>query len=75
MAVAAGVVGDLGVLTGVTAQHMPTQRRTAALLNGRHHQEELPDPRFQFGVQVSLPLIAMVKVEKVPLERSRSEAL
>ena len=37
--VAAGVVGDLDLLTGLAAQHMPAQRRAAALFDGRHHLE------------------------------------
>jgi len=36
---AAGVVGDLHLLTGVTAQYMPPQRRAAALFDGGHHLE------------------------------------
>ena len=39
MAVAAGVVGDLVAPATLTAQYMPTQRRAAALLDGRHHLE------------------------------------
>jgi len=34
MPVAAGVVGDLDGVTGFTAQHMSSQRRTAALFDG-----------------------------------------
>src|SRR5687767_10000704 len=34
MPVAAGVVGDLGMLTSLAAQYMPAQRRAAALLDG-----------------------------------------
>ena len=37
--VAAGVVGDLDLLAGLAAQDMSTQRRAAALLDGRHHLE------------------------------------
>jgi hypothetical protein len=36
MPVAAGVVGDLGMLTRFTAQHMSTERRAAALLDRGH---------------------------------------
>ena len=37
--VAAGVVGDLDLITGVAAQYMSPQRRAAALFDGRHHLE------------------------------------
>ena len=39
MPVAAGVVGDLDLRTGVAAQYMTPQRRAAALFDGRHHLE------------------------------------
>src|SRR5271169_1394236 len=39
VAVAAGVVGDLAVLTGATAQDMAAQGRAAALLDGGHDLE------------------------------------
>ena len=39
MPITAGVVGNLGMLTGGTLQHMATQRRTAALLDRRHDLE------------------------------------
>ena len=46
MAVTAGVVGDLGMLTGGAMQHMAAQRRAAALLDRRHDlvlaQAEMP---------------------------------
>ena len=46
MAVTTGVVGDLGMLTGGTMQHMAAQRRAAALLDRRHDlalaQAEMP---------------------------------
>ena len=34
--VAARVVADVDLLAGLTAQHMPAQRRSAALFDGRH---------------------------------------
>ena len=39
MPVTAGVISDLPVITGWTNQYVPTQRRTAATLDGRHHLE------------------------------------
>ena len=39
MPVAAGVVADFQVVAGITAQHMATQRRAAALFDGRHDLE------------------------------------
>jgi hypothetical protein len=39
MAIAAGVVGDLVGPATLTAQYMATQRRAAALLDGRHDLE------------------------------------
>ena len=39
MPVTAGVVGDLGMLAGLTLQHMTAECRTAALLDGRHDLE------------------------------------
>ena len=39
MPVSAGVVGDLAIPAGVAVEHMPTQRRAAALLDGRHDLE------------------------------------
>jgi len=39
MPVSAGIVGDLAMPAGVAAEHMPTQRRAAALLDGRHDLE------------------------------------
>ncbi len=39
MAVTAGVVGDLRMLTGRALQHVTAQRRTAALFDGRHDLE------------------------------------
>ena len=39
MAVTAGVIGDLRLLTGRALQHVTAQRRTAALFDGRHDLE------------------------------------
>ena len=39
MPVAAGIVGDLVAPATLTAQYMPTQRRAAALFDGRHDLE------------------------------------
>ncbi len=39
MPVAAGVVGDQVGAAALAAQHVPTQRRAAALFDGRHHLE------------------------------------
>ncbi len=39
MAIAARVVGDLDLRAALAAQHMPTQRRATALLDGRHDLE------------------------------------
>jgi hypothetical protein len=39
VAVATGVVGDLDLRAAFTAEHVTTERGTAAALNGRHHLE------------------------------------
>jgi hypothetical protein len=39
MAVATGVIGDLGVSTVLTARDMAAERRRAATLDRRHHLE------------------------------------
>src|SRR5712691_12618880 len=39
MPVAAGVVGDLDLITGLATQYVSPQGRAAALFDGRHHLE------------------------------------
>jgi hypothetical protein len=39
MAITARVIGDLGMVTGMAAQHMSSQRRAAALFDGGHDLE------------------------------------
>jgi len=39
MPVAAGVVGDRDLLTGMATQYMSSQRRAAALFDGGHYLE------------------------------------
>ena len=50
--VAARVVADVDLLAGLTAQHMPAQRRSAALFDGRH---DLQLPEAQVAVLGETP--------------------
>ena len=58
MPVAAGVVGDLDLRAVFTAQHVTTERGTAAALNGRHHLELVETDVSSLGTTPRRTLVA-----------------
>ncbi len=56
MPITTGVVGDLGMLAGLAAQHMAAQLGTAAALDGRHHLELAQAQMSALSAAPTLPL-------------------